>query len=101
MSMVPSVAAVAKAPEINGIEGFMPTKTEGMWPVVPIIAVEGMNYNDAFLKYMLTGGDFKEIVKDLNTRYNAALDIAIKNDGIKAEPNPDFDPAKLMGQFGK
>jgi len=101
ISMVPSVIDVAKAPEINGIDGFIPTKHEGIWPVAPIIAVEGMNFNDAFFKYMITGGDFGAIVKDLNTRYNASLDAAIKNDGIKAEPNPDFDPMKLMGQFGK
>ncbi|MNR64920.1 hypothetical protein D3C85_1877490 [compost metagenome] len=50
---------------------------------------------------MLNGGDLDATISDLNKRYNAALDDAIKNDGLKAEPDPSFDPAALAGKFAK
>ncbi|MNI25813.1 hypothetical protein D3C73_794890 [compost metagenome] len=60
-----------------------------------------MKSDDAFFKYMLNGGDLDAAISDLNKRYNAALDDAIKNDGLKAEPDPSFDPAALAGKFAK
>lgn len=50
---------------------------------------------------MLNGGDLKTVIADLNKRYNAALDNAIANDGVKAEPDASFDPANLGGKFAK
>lgn len=101
ISMVPSISAAAKTPEVNGIEGFLPNKYDGVWPVYPTVAPEGMKSDDAFFKYMLNGGDLDAIITDLNKRYNAALDDAMKNDGLKAEPDAGFDPAKLGGKFAK
>ncbi|AIQ45949.1 ABC transporter substrate-binding protein [Paenibacillus sp. FSL R7-0273] len=101
ISMVPSVSAVAKTPEVNGIEGFLPNQYDGVWPVYPTVAPEGMKSDDAFFKYMLNGGDLDAVIADLNKRYNAALDDAIKNDGLKAEPDAGFDPASLAGKFAK
>lgn len=60
-----------------------------------------MKSDDAFFKYMLNGGDLDAIITDLNKRYNAALDDAMKNDGLKAEPDAGFDPAQLGGKFAK
>lgn len=99
--MVPSVSAVAKTPDVNGIEGFLPNKHDGVWPVYPSVAPEGMKSDDAFFKYMLNGGDLKAIIADLNKRYNTALDSVIANDGVKAEPDAGFDPAALGGKFAK
>ncbi|MEC0170096.1 sugar ABC transporter substrate-binding protein [Paenibacillus graminis] len=101
ISMVPSISATAKTPEVNGIEGFLPNRNDGVWPVYPSVAPEGMKSDDAFFKYMLNGGDLDAAISDLNKRYNAALDDAIKNDGLKAEPDPSFDPAALAGKFAK
>ncbi|KWX86154.1 ABC transporter substrate-binding protein [Paenibacillus riograndensis] len=101
ISMVPSISAAAKTPEVNGIEGFLPNQYDGVWPVYPSVAPEGMKSDDAFFKYMLNGGDLDATISDLNKRYNAALDDAIKNDGLKAEPDPSFDPAALAGKFAK
>lgn len=101
ISMVPSVSAVAKTPDVNGIEGFLPNKHDGVWPVYPSVAPEGMKSDDAFFKYMLNGGDLKAIIADLNKRYNTALDSVIANDGVKAEPDAGFDPAALGGKFAK
>ncbi|WP_373229295.1 ABC transporter substrate-binding protein [Cohnella sp.] len=96
ISMVPSVAAVAQKPDINGIDGFLPVGMDGTWPLQPTVTVEGIKNNDAFFKYMLTGGDLDAIIQDLNTRYNTALDKLIASGGYKGTPNPDFDPMKLM-----
>jgi len=101
ISMVPSISAAAKTPEVNGIEGFLPNQYDGVWPVYPTVAPEGMKSDDAFFKYMLNGGDLDAVITDLNKRYNAALDDAIANDGLKAEPDPGFDPAALAGKFAK
>jgi multiple sugar transport system substrate-binding protein len=101
ISMVPSVIAKAKKPDIGGIEGFLPNKVDGVWPIQPAVNVKGIKYSDAFFKYMLAGGDLNEIITDLNKRYNEALAAGIAAGEFKVSPMPDFDPAKLAGQFAK
>ncbi|WP_413371774.1 ABC transporter substrate-binding protein [Paenibacillus taichungensis] len=101
ISMVPSVSAVAATPEVKGIEGFLPNKYDGVWPVYPTVPVHGMKSDDAFVKYILSGGNLDSIINDLNTRYNAALDTAIASGDVKAEPIADFDPAELAGKYVK
>lgn len=101
ISMVPSVSAVAAKPEVNGIDGFLPNKYDGVWPVYPTVAVQGTKSDDAFFKYMLSGGDLDAIINDLNTRYNAALDSAIASGEVKAEPMADFNPLDLAGQYAE
>lgn len=98
IAVVPSIAAKAKQPQVPGMDGFLVGKMDSMWPVSPNVTPEGMTYADAFFKYMLTGGDMASIVKDLNTRYNAALDKAVQKGDVKVTPIPDFDPAKLQGK---
>lgn len=101
ISMVPSVSEVAATPNVKGIEGFLPNQYDGVWPVYPVVAVQGMKSDDAFFKYMISGGDLNAIIEDLNTRYNAALDTSISNGEVKAEPMSDFDPKNLAGKFAK
>ncbi|MDF2921476.1 MAG: transporter substrate-binding protein [Paenibacillaceae bacterium] len=101
ISMVPSVAESAKAPAINGIDGFLPNKSDGVWPISPSVNVQGIKYYDAFFKYMLEGGDLDKIIEDLNKRYNEALDKAVAAGEVKTKAIPDFDPAKLGGQYAK
>ncbi|MDQ1914277.1 sugar ABC transporter substrate-binding protein [Paenibacillus sp. GD4] len=98
IAVVPSIAEKAKQPQIPGMEGFLVGKLDSLWPVSPNVSPEGMNYADAFFKYMLAGGDLAKIVQDLNTRYNAALDKAVQKGDVKVAPNPGFDPAKLQGK---
>lgn len=100
ISMVPSVAASAKSPEIEGIEGFLPTQIDGIWPLHPTVTVEGSNYSDEFFKYMVGGGDLDAIIENINKRYNAALDKAKAAGEVKIEPMPDFNPKDLQGQYG-
>ena len=61
------------------------------------MTIEGLNYGDAFMKYILVGGDLNAIIEDLNTRYNAALDKAIAAGEVTVTPDPGFDPMKLQG----
>ncbi|SFB07699.1 multiple sugar transport system substrate-binding protein [Cohnella sp. OV330] len=101
ISMVADIISSAEKPDINGIEGFMPSKYDGVWPVQPTVTVEGSKAEDAFWKYILVGGDLDQIVGDLNDRYNSALDKAIADGDVTIEPDPDFDSTKLAGAFAE
>lgn len=98
ISMVPSISSTAKKPDIKGIEGFLPNGNDGTWPLQPTVTVEGMKSHDAFFKYMLSGGNMDDVIKDLNKRYNDALDKAIASGTVKVKANPSFDPAKLAAK---
>lgn len=97
MSAVPSIAAKAKKPDIKGIEGFLLTQNDALWPVPPAVTVQGLNYGDAFLKYLLDNGSAEKVIEDLNTRYNAALAKSIASGDVKVTADPNFDPMKLQG----
>jgi len=101
ISMVPHIAASAATPDIAGIEGFLPTKYDGVWPLHPTVTVEGASNWDEFWKYIVQGGDFDAIVKELNDRYNAGLKRAIDSGEVTAVPMPDFDPASLQNTFAE
>ena len=101
ISMVSSIIDKAKQPDLKGIEGFLPNKNDGVWPIKPTVNVEGSGYQETFFKYMLQGGDLDKDVESLNKRYNAALDKAIETGDVKIEADPDFDPAKLGGAFAQ
>ncbi|WP_438445459.1 ABC transporter substrate-binding protein [Gorillibacterium sp. sgz5001074] len=101
ISAVPDVLAVAKKPNIPGMELFVPTKYDAMYPVVPSVTPEGKNLGDEAFKYILDGGDLDKVINDLNTRYNAALDKAKQAGTVKNQPDPNFDPAKLQGTLVK
>lgn len=96
LSMVPAISSAAKKPEIKGIDGFLPSGNDGTWPLQPTVTVEGMKYNDAFFKYMISGGNLDQIIQELNKRYNDALDKAVAKGDVKVAPNASFDPMKLM-----
>lgn len=101
ISMVPSVAEKAKAPDIAGIEGFLPNKSDGVWPISPAVNVTGAKYYDEFFKYMLEGGDLDKIIQDLNKRYNEALAKAVAAGEVTVKADPGFDPAQLAGKYAK
>lgn len=96
LSMIPSVMKAAKDPEVNGIEGFIPTERDGLWPPAPIVTPEGLNYGDVFFKYMISGGNKEEIVQDLNNRYNQALDKGIARGDVTIQADPAFSPSSFL-----
>lgn len=95
LAVIPSIAEKAKQPDVKGMEGFLVSENDAMWPVSPSVTPEGANYGDAFFKYILTDGNLDEIVADLNARYNDALNNAIEKGEVNVTPIPDFDPSKL------
>jgi multiple sugar transport system substrate-binding protein len=99
LSAVPAVAAIANTPNIPGVEGFLLNKYDALWPVPPVVTIQGVNYGDAFMKYILLGGNIDETVQDLNKRYNDALDKGVAAGEVKVSPNPSFDPVALQGSM--
>ncbi|WP_042200205.1 ABC transporter substrate-binding protein [Paenibacillus camerounensis] len=103
VSVIPSVAAAAKAPDIAGIEYFLPTKFDGIYPATPFGAtegrLEGTKKMDVFNRYIFTGGDLDKEIQDLNTRYNAALEKAVAAGDTTVEAQPDFSAADLQGSL--
>ncbi|GIP33034.1 ABC transporter substrate-binding protein [Paenibacillus sp. J2TS4] len=99
LSLLPSIIEKSKDPAIDGIEGFLPTKYDGIWPISPSVGVEGMDFPNVFIKYTLSGGDLDQIIEDVNKRYNAALDKAKASGEVSTEATPDFDPISLQGQL--
>jgi multiple sugar transport system substrate-binding protein len=97
--MVPHIASTAAKPQIEGIDGFFPTKYDGVWPLTPSVTVEGTNNWDEFWKYVVQGGDLDKVVEDLNKRYNDGLDKAIASGEVKLEADPGFDPKAMQGAF--
>jgi ABC-type sugar transport system, periplasmic component len=89
--------------DIYGLDYFLPTKYDAMWPVVPtgFLTVDGLKFADAFWKYILTGGNWDDVVKDLNDRYNSALEKAISSGEIKDMKDPSFDASKLQGTLSQ
>ncbi len=102
ISIVPDIAAKAKTPEIPGIEGFLLSKYDAMWPVPPSgVSPEGKKAFDEFFEYVLSGGDLDKVIADLNNRYNAALDKAKASGEVVVKPDPDFDAMSLQGSLIK
>ncbi|MFD0693372.1 ABC transporter substrate-binding protein [Paenibacillus sp. GCM10027628] len=105
VSLIPAVISSAKKPQINGIEGFLPTKYDAIYPADPTSPaeskLEGAKFTEAFIKYMLNGGDLNQIITDLNTRYNASLDKAKSAGLTNIEADPNFDAQKLQGSLAK
>ncbi|WP_248927479.1 ABC transporter substrate-binding protein [Paenibacillus hamazuiensis] len=105
ISIVPDVNAAAKKPTMPGIEGFLPSKFDGLYAPAPTgvteAKVEGTKTGDTVLKYMLNGGDVDKVLSDLTARYNAALEKARAAGDTKMKANPGFDPGKLQGSLAK
>ncbi|MNC42468.1 Bacterial extracellular solute-binding protein [compost metagenome] len=105
VSVIPSVATVAKAPDIAGIEDFLPTKLDGIYPATPMVIsegrLEGLKKVDVFNRYIFGGGDLDKELQDLNTRYNAALEKAKAAGDTDIEAQPDFDAGSLQGSLAK
>ncbi|WP_235941750.1 ABC transporter substrate-binding protein [Paenibacillus puerhi] len=105
VSILPHITANAKQGELPGMEGFVPTAFDAIYPAAPTYTVEGkvegVKKSDAFTKYMIQGGDLDQVIADLNTRYNAALDKVKAAGDTKAKADPSFDSAKLQGTLGK
>lgn len=105
VSLIPAVLEKGKKPEIKGIEGFLPTKYDAIYPANPTPTtesqVEGTKWAEEFAKYVLAGGDLKQVISDLNNRYNAALKMARDSGLTSIGADPSFNAVNLQGQLSK
>jgi multiple sugar transport system substrate-binding protein len=105
ISIVPDVNATAAKPTIPGIEGFLPSKLDALYSPSPLSAtegkVEGTKTGNAIIKFILEGGDADNMLKDLTTRYNAALQKAKDAGDTKVKADPSFNPGALQGTLAK
>lgn len=78
ISLIPAVLSSDKKPSIPGIEGFLPKRYDAIFPANPSVvtesSLEGTKWGEAFSIFVFTGGDLDAVIKDLDTRYNAALE---------------------------
>ncbi len=98
-TVVPSVVQKAKEPNIKGSSYFkMDEKIEGFWPSSPHedgLEVEGKTYYDVIAMVILNMVPADDAIRDLNKRYNEALDKAVKAKTLKKVVIKNFDPMKL------
>ncbi|RRJ66087.1 sugar ABC transporter substrate-binding protein [Paenibacillus oralis] len=103
ISVIPSVSAKAKAPDIAGIENFLPTSLDGIYPATPLVAtegrVEGAKKVDVFNKFIFDGQNLDKVLSDLNARYNAALEKAKAAGDTTIEADSGFNAANLQGSL--
>ncbi|MEI7025711.1 ABC transporter substrate-binding protein [Paenibacillus sp. y28] len=105
VSILPHITEKAKAPSIAGMEGFIPTKYDAIYPAAPTFTVEGklegMKKSDVLIRYIIQGGDLDKSIQDLNLRYNAAMEVVKAAGATQPLVDPNFEPASLQGKLGK
>ncbi|WP_168121210.1 extracellular solute-binding protein [Paenibacillus sp. HB172176] len=105
LSVLPYVNEAAGPPELAGIEGFLPTKYDGIYPATPISVtetkVEGKKAADLFIEYIMTGKPaLDSVIEDLNGRYAKAL-AAARSEGLTSiKADPSFSAKDLQGSLG-
>lgn len=106
LSVLPFVNEAAGQPELKGIDGFLPTKYDGIYPATPSsiteTKLEGKKAADVFTEYILTGNaSLDDIISDLNARYAKAL-ATTRSEGLtNIEADPSFDASSLQGSLAK
>lgn len=106
LSVLPYVNEAAGKPELPGIEGFLPTKYDGIYPATPLsiteTKLEGKKFTDVFIEYILTGNqELDAAIADLNARYGKALASARTEGLTNIEANPSFSAKSLQGSLGE
>jgi len=107
LSVLPYVNEAASEPQLKGIEGFLPTKYDGIFAVTPLSVteskLEGKNASTMFTEYILAGGgqDIDSIIADLNSRYAKALEIARAEGLTTISADPNFSSKNLQGSLGE
>ena len=71
---------------------FAITDSEDVYPTLPSMTLEGDNYGIVFWNVVLGNESADDAIKDLNTRYNKALEDAIASGSAKRLVISDYDP---------
>ncbi|MCA0757378.1 extracellular solute-binding protein [Paenibacillus sp. N4] len=106
LSVLPYVNEAAGKPELAGIEGFLPTKYDGIYPATPLsiteTKLEGKKFTDVFIEYILTGNqELDAAIEDLNARYGKALAAARTEGMTNIKADPSFSAKSLQGSLGE
>lgn len=106
ISVLPFVNEKAGKPELAGIEGFLPTQYDGIYPATPLsiteTKLEGKKMADVFIEYILTGNqELDAAIDDLNARYAKALEAARAEGLTNIEADPSFSAKSLQGSLGQ
>ena len=106
LSVLPYVNEAAGKPELTGIEGFLPTQYDGIYPATPIsiteTKLEGKKASDVFTEYILTGNqELDAAIADLNDRYGKALAAARAEGLTEIAADPAFNSKNLQGTLGQ
>lgn len=86
------MSSVVDTGSIGKLAEFELQDYEGVYPTVPAITVEGDDYQIVFWNVILGYVLADDAIKDLNTRYNAALERGLANGTCKRVIIEDFDP---------
>jgi multiple sugar transport system substrate-binding protein len=103
MVMVPSVLQKADKPDtVKKWPNLELTDKDKIWPPVPTgVKPEGNDMYFVFNAIILGALDLDKGIEDLNTRYNAAYDKAVKDGKTKKIQYPNFtpdNPGKVFAQ---
>ncbi len=98
-SVVPSVLENAKDPNMKGAADFkINDSIDAIWPSSPHddgLAPEGKSMYDVYAAIILGVTSVDDGIRDLNKRYNDALERAIKSGTLKKKVIKKFDPLTL------
>ncbi|RCW42191.1 ABC transporter substrate-binding protein [Paenibacillus prosopidis] len=106
ISVLPFVNEAAGKPELPGIDGFLPTKYDGIYPATPLsiteTKLEGKKMSDVFIEYILTDNqELDAAISDLNVRYGKALAAARAEGLTNIKADPAFSAKSLQGSLGE
>jgi multiple sugar transport system substrate-binding protein len=94
---LPSSTYMAKhmdASKTGRLADFALTSYESTYPSIPSVSVTGDDYRKVLWNAVIGQTDAETAIKDLNTRYNEALDRDIKNGKTKRIIIKNFNPLK-------
>lgn len=105
LSVLPYVNEAAAKPELKGIEDFLPTQYDGIYPANPLAIteskLEGKKMTDAFIEYIFTHNqEMDALIEDLNTRYGKALALVNAEGLNNITADPSFSATNLQGTLG-
>ncbi len=105
LSVLPYVNEASGTPSLKGIEGFLPTKYDAIYPVTPLgiteTKLEGKKAADLLTEYILTGNSsIDDVINDLNNRYKKALEVTRSEGLTDIQADPSFKASDLQGKLG-
>ena len=87
-------SGVIDSSKTGRLADFALQEYEGVYPAVPAVSIQGDDYVATLWNAIQGNVSADDAIKDLNKRYNEALDSDISMGKIKRLVIKDFDPMK-------